>query len=325
LILAAIDITTGGGIVAEPSSPSGGGYAGTVGSGAAWRRTPFGDYLSEFLGTFVLIAFGTGVVAMAVAGLPMSGRGDGIVSDADWLLITFGWGMAVTFAIYVAGGITGAHINPAVTIAFAAFGKFPWAKVPGYIISQVLGAIAGAALVFLNYRDAINAFEADAGITRDGGDGSVGIFVTGPAAYFGDYWGPVISEITGTAFLLLFVFAVVDLMNLPPRANLAPLIIGLAVFAIGMSFGANSGYAINPARDFGPRVLAWMAGWGDAAFPGVQGSLSAYWWVPIVAPIIGGVIGGAIYQFFINDVLAARRKPEDVDLISRGETVEQER
>lgn len=289
-----------------------------------WRATPMGEYLAEFLGTFVLIAFGTGVVAMYVVALPGSGRGGGIVSDADWLLITFGWGMAVTFAIYVAGGITGAHINPAVTVAFAAFGRFPWSKVPGYIVAQVLGAIAGAALVYLNYRDAIQSFEAANGIVRDGADGTVSIFVTPPAPYFGDYWGPLISEITGTAFLLLIVFAVVDLMNLPPKANLAPLIIGLGVFAIGMSFGANSGYAINPARDFGPRVLTWLMGWGDAAFPGKQNNLDAYFWVPIVGPLIGALIGAVIYKLFIEDILRARMKPGDADLISRGETVEDE-
>lgn len=294
-----------------------------MGAGAAWRRTDLGDYLAEFFGTFVLIAFGTGVVAMAVAGLPGSGRGDGIISDGDWLLITWGWGMAVAFAIYVAGGITGAHINPAVTIAFAVFGGFAWRKVPGYIVAQVLGAIAGAALVYATYRDAIQAFELDAGIARSGGQ-DVGIFVTGPAQYFTDYWGPFLSEVVGTAFLLLFVFAVVDLMNLPPKANLAPLIIGLAVFAIGVSFGANSGYAINPARDFGPRVLAYMMGWGDAAFPGAQGNLDAYWWVPILAPIVGGLIGAAFYRFFISDVLKARMKPDTPGLESRGETVEEE-
>lgn len=289
-----------------------------------WRATPAGEYLAEFLGTFVLIAFGTAVVAMYVAALPLSGRGEGITSNADWLLICWGWGMAVVFGVYVAGGVTGAHINPAVTVAFASFGRFPWSKVPGYIVAQVLGALAGAALVYMTYRDAIQAYEVENDITRDGGAGTVGVFVTGPAGYFGDYWGPFITEVIGTAFLLLIIFAVVDLMNLPPKANLAPLIIGLGVFAIGMSWGANSGYAINPARDFGPRILAWMMGWGDAAFPGAQGNLDAYWWVPIVGPLVGALIGAAIYKFLIEDILAARRKPEDPDLISRGETVEDE-
>ena len=290
-----------------------------------WRATAVGEYLSEFLGTFVLIAFGTGVVAMYVMALPLSGRGEGITSDSDWLLICFGWGMAVVFGIYVAGGISGAHINPAVSVAFAAFGRFPWKKVPGYALAQVLGAVAGAALTYMIYRDAIQAYEAENAITRDGGDGTVGVFVTGPAGYFGDYWGPFITEVVGTAFLLLIVFAVVDLMNVPPKANLAPLIIGLGVFAIGMSWGANSGYAINPARDLGPRILAWMMGWGDAAFPGAQGNLDAYWWVPVVAPLIGAVIGAALYVFTIEGVLKARLTPEDKDLISRGETVEEEK
>jgi glycerol uptake facilitator protein len=289
-----------------------------------WRATPVGEYLSEFLGTFVLIAFGTGVVAMYVMALPLSGRGEGITSDSDWLLICFGWGMAVVFGIYVAGGISGAHINPAVSVAFASFGRFPWKKVPGYVIAQVAGAMAGAALVYMTYRDAIQAYEAENGVVRDGGDATVGVFVTGPAGYFGDYWGPFITEVVGTAFLLLIVFAVVDLMNIPPKANLGPLIIGLGVFAIGMSWGANSGYAINPARDLGPRILAWMMGWGDAAFPGAQGNLDAYWWVPVVAPIIGAVIGAALYVFTIESVLKARMHPADKDAISRGEVVEDE-
>lgn len=311
--------------MAEASAPTarGSGWHSSLGAGAAWRKSDLGDYLAEFFGIFVLISFGTGVVAMAVAGLPGSGRGDGTISNGDWLLITWGWAMAVTFGIYVAGGITGAHINPAVTVAFAVFGGFPWRKVPGYIIAQVLGAIAGAALVYGVYRDAIQASEAAAGAVRSG-NGDVGIFVTGPAQYFNDYWGPLLTEVVGTAFLLIFVFAVVDLMNLPPKANLAPLIIGLAVFAIGNSFGANSGYAINPARDFGPRVLAYMMGWGDAAFPGAQGNLDAYWWVPVVAPIIGALIGAALYIFFIQDVLKARQAPDTPGLQSRGEIVEDE-
>jgi len=295
-----------------------------MGSEAAWRKTQWGELLSEFLGTMVLIMFGTGVVAMYVAALPQSGRGAGITTDADWLLITFGWGMAVIMGIYVAGGISGAHINPAVTIALALKRAFPWAKVPGYIAAQVVGAFVGASIVYLNYKDAIFASE-DAANQSHHSASTVGIFVTNPAGYFNTYWGPVISEITGTALLLIIVLAVIDLRNIPPKGNLGAVIIGFGVMAIGMSFGANSGYAINPARDFGPRLFTWVAGWGDAAFPGnVGGPLHDYWWVPIVAPIIGAAIGTAIYQFFISDVLHARRTPEAADLVDRGEVAEEE-
>ncbi len=309
---------------ASGSATTGGGWATSVGHQAAWRRTVFGEYLSEFLGTFVLIMFGCGVVAMAVAGLPQSGRGDGTISNGDWLLITFGWGMAVIMGVYVAGGISGAHLNPAVTVALAARRGFAWSKVPGYIVAQVVGAFVGAAVVYLNYKDAIDALGSSTG-TDPKGAGTVGIFVTGPAGYFGDYWGPMISEITGTALLIIIVFAVVDLMNIPPKANLGALVIGFGVMAIGMSFGANTGYAINPARDFGPRLFTWVAGWGESAFPGdTGGPLTAYWWVPIVAPIIGGLIGAVIYDFFINDVLRARHKHADADLKQRGEVAEEE-
>lgn len=300
------------------------GWNAVMGSNAAWRRTQMGELLSEFLGTMVLIMFGTGVVAMYVAALPQSGRGAGIVSDADWLLITWGWGMAVIMGVYVAGGISGAHINPAVTIALALKRGFPWAKVPGYIAAQVVGAFVGAAIVYLNYKDAIHSLE-DKTHAGHNSAGTVGIFVTNPAGYFDNYWGPVISEITGTALLIIIVFAVIDLMNIPPKGNLGAVIIGFGVVAIGMSFGANSGYAINPARDFGPRFFTWVAGWGDAAFPGNVGNpLHSYWWVPIVAPLIGGVIGAVVYDFFINDVLKARMKPADRDLVQRGEVAEEE-
>lgn len=287
-----------------------------------WREGQAGELLSEFLGTFILIMFGTGVVAMAVAGLPQSGRGDGTISNGDWLLITFGWGMAVIMGVYVAGGVSGAHINPAVTIALAVKRGFAWNKVPGYIGAQVLGAFAGAAVVYLNYYDAISAAEDAAGVgSKDAS--TVGIFVTGPAGYFDNYWGPVISEITGTMLLVIIVFAVIDLMNIPPKANLGAIVIGFGVMAIGMSFGANSGYAINPARDFGPRVFTAVAGWGEAAFPGdTGGTLAAYWWVPIVAPIIGGVIGAFVYDFLINDVLKARMKANTSGLEQRGEVAE---
>ncbi len=274
----------------------------------------WGELLAEFLGTFVLLAFGDGVVAMAVAGLPGSGRTAGptviFQGAGDWLLITWGWALAVAFGVYVAGGVSGAHINPAVTLAFAVRRKFAWNKVLPYWAAQVLGAFVGAALVYLVYHNAIDAFNQASGATRSsaGGLASFSIFATFPASYFhGSMIGPLIDQIVGTAFLLMFVAAVIDGRNTAVKANLGPLMIGLAVAAIGMSFGANAGYAINPARDFGPRLFAWMAGWGDVALPGtVSGSFSGYFWVPIVGPLIGGVIGVLLYDFFVGDVLHSR-------------------
>jgi glycerol uptake facilitator protein len=253
--------------------------------------------LAEFLGTFVLIAFGDGVVAMAVAALPGSGRAQTsttvFLAAGDWLLITWGWALAVTMAIYVAGGVSGAHINPAVTIAFAARRKFPWRKVGPYIVAQVVGAFVGAALVFLVYHQAINAFNEALGTTKTGPKGlaTYSIFATFPAPYFnGNPTGPLVDQIVGTAFLVMFVVAIIDLRNTAVKANLGPWMIGLAVAAIGMSFGANAGYAINPARDFGPRLFAWIAGWGQTALPGtVDGAFSWYF-----------------YDWFIGDVLHAR-------------------
>lgn len=274
----------------------------------------WGEVLAEFLGTFVLIAFGDGVVAMAVAGLPGSGRTSSptTIFDAagDWLLITWGWALAVALAVYVAGGVSGAHINPAVTLAMAVRRKFPWRKVLPYIAAQVVGAFAGAALVYALYFNAIDALNKALGTTRTGPDGNVtfSIFATFPAKYFdGNMVGPLIDQIVGTAFLLIFIVAIVDMRNMAVKANLGPLMIGLGVAAIGMSYGANAGYAINPARDFGPRLFAWMAGWGDIALPGtVSGSFSWYFWVPIIGPLIGGIIGVLVYDLFIGDVLHSR-------------------
>ena len=293
-----------------------------------WRATVWGELLSEFLGTFVLIAFGDGVVAMAVAALNQSGRGTAIfAASGDWLLITWGWAMAVTFGVYVAGGVSGAHINPAVTVALAVRRGFPWAKVPSYVIAQLVGAFAGAALVYLVYHNAISSYEAAKGITRGALGGTAdstatfSIFATFPAPYFhANMIGPFIDQIVGTAFLLMFVLALIDTLNQPPRGNLAPLLVGLAVAAIGMSYGANAGYAINPARDFGPRMVAWLAGWGRVAIPGIHN----YVWVPIVGPLVGGVIGAIVYDVFIHQVLVGRAAPAAVELEAEGRTVREE-
>jgi len=268
------------------------------------RKTLWGELLAEFIGTFALIAFGDGVVAVAVVGLPESGRTQVIFNGAgDWLLITWGWALAVTLAVYVAGGVSGAHINPAVTFANAVKGDFPWYKVIPYWISQTVGAFAGAALVYLDYYKAINAWNlANHVATRasSGGLTTYSIFATFPAQYFNsNMFGPFLDQVIGTFFLVLFVLAIGDVRNQAVQSNLAPLMVGFAVAAIGMSFGVDAGYAINPARDFGPRLFTWFMGWGQNAFPGPSG----YWWVPIIGPMVGGGIAPFIYKWFIGNTL----------------------
>ena len=277
------------------------------------RAGLLGESAAEFLGTFVLICFGDGVVAMAVAALNQSGRAANastiFMASGDWLLITWGWAVAVVFGVYVAGGVTGAHINPAVTLGFAVRGELPWKKVPAYWVAQVAGAFVGAALVFLVYHDAISSYESVNHVTRGDLHSVVtfSIFATFPAPYFHGGWvGPLIDQIVGTAFLLMFVAALVDRRNLAPQANLTPWLVGLAVAGIGMSFGANAGYAINPARDFGPRLFAAIAGWGQTALPGNGVGFSNYFWIPIVGPLVGGVIGILVYDFVIKGILVAR-------------------
>ncbi|MER5452623.1 MIP/aquaporin family protein [Streptomyces sp. NPDC002766] len=291
-----------------------------------------GECLAEFLGTFVLISFGCGVVAMAVAALPGSGRTSGpttiFVAAGDWLLITWGWAMAVVFGIYVAGGVSGAHLNPAVTLAFAVRRKFAWAKVLPYWGSQLVGAFTGAALVYGVYHNAISAFDSAMKGPKTNGHtlASFSIFGTFPAPYFhGGIWGPLIDQIVGTAFLVMLVVALIDLRNTAVQANLGPLLIGFAVAAIGMSFGANAGYAINPARDFGPRLFTWFAGWKELALPGtLSGAFSNYFWIPIVGPLIGGVIGVLVYDLLIGDVLHLRAKMGELPEPGRTRPVETE-
>ena len=279
-----------------------------MGVKTGWRaQSIWSELLAEFMGTFVLLAFGAGVVAVAVVGLPESGRTPTIFAGAgDWLLITWGWAMAVTMAVYVAGGVTGAHIIPAVTFAVAVKGDFPWKKVLPYSAAQIAGAFAGAALAYADYAPAIDMWNAAHNVISradPAGMTTFSIFATFPAHYYGaNLLWPVFDQIIGTSFLLLFVLAIIDSMNVGVKANLAPFVVGLAVAAIGMSFGTGAGYAINPARDFGPRLFCWLMGWGSNAFPGPYG----YWWVPIIGPLAGAPLGVALYKFFIADTLVAR-------------------
>jgi glycerol uptake facilitator protein len=202
--------------------------AATVRGKTGWRGTSWGEYLSEFLGTFVLIMFGDGVVAMAVAGLNQSGRAATphtiFLAAGDWLLIGFGWFFAVCLAVYVAGGISGAHLNPAVTVALAAKRGFAWTKVPGYIVAQVLGAFVAAVVVYFVYQAAIDSYETVNHVTRGTPDSvaTYSIFATFPAPYFHNVWGPLLDQIVGTALLVGVILAIVDELGTPVRANMAP-------------------------------------------------------------------------------------------------------
>jgi MIP family channel proteins len=198
--------------------------------------------------------------------------------------------------VYVAGGVTGAHLNPAVTVALAVLRGFPWSKVPAYCGAQIAGAFAGAVVTYVTYREAFNHF--DSGLRQVvGPQATAGIFATYPQAFLTTFPGGFIDQIVGTALLMLLIFAISDAKNLAPDSKFAPIVVGLAVVLIGMTFGFNSGYAINPARDLGPRLFTAVAGWGGEVFR----AGNSWWWVPIVGPLIGGVIGGVVYDVCITN------------------------
>jgi MIP family channel proteins len=256
----------------------------------------------EFLGTLLLVLLGNGVVASVVL----------LDKQADWIVITTGWGLAVALGVYVSGRLSGGHLNPAVSVALAARGEFAWSRVGPYVAAQVSGAVAGALLVYIDYAAAFSAFEQRNHIVRgtlaEGKlvgphAGGAGVFATFPA--FDGLAGNVFSEFLGTAVLLFGVRALTDRRNSAPRANLEPAMLGALVWAIGLSLGGLTGYAINPARDFGPRLAAALLGWGVGAFQ----SHNWYFWVPIAAPILGGIGGATLYDLAIGRFLPAVSEP----------------
>lgn len=294
------------------------------------RKTLGGELIAEFMGTMILILFGDGVVAAVILFLGYNSSGasstTAINGSASWVLINFGWGFAVMLGIYVAGATTGAHLNPAVTLGFALRRAFPWSKVLWYWLAQVVGAFVAAAILYVEYNTGFTSFEKAMHIVR-GTPASLNdglVFYTFQRTSFGGavvpIWNALFDQILGTALLVFLILAVVDLRGSPPAANLAPFIIGLIVVAIGMSFGVDAGYAINPARDFGPRLFAAFAGWGSAALPGVNG----YFWVPIVGPLVGGAIGAFVYDYTIHNTLETRVAPEK-GLVEEGRTVVEDR
>jgi len=244
-----------------------------------------GELTAEFFGTFVLILFGVGVVAQVV------GAGIGNHDSIAWA-----WGLGVTLGVYVAGRISGAHLNPAVTVALAVFQGFPWRKVAPYALAQTAGAFVAALLVRWNYTEVLAKLDPGHSIKTQGVFSTLPGNGTLPVSDL----GALRDQIIGTAILVFVIFALVDLRNQAPLANLAPLLIGLLVVAIGMAWGTDAGYAINPARDFGPRLASFVTGYGTA-WRDQYGHL--YFWVPIVGPVLGAVVGGGLYQFFVSRYL----------------------
>jgi glycerol uptake facilitator protein len=255
------------------------------------KPTLWGELLAEFLGTLVLIALGDGVVAMVVLFGPKEGTGFEVVKGG-YTNITLAWGLAVFLGICVAGRVSGAHLNPAVTLAMAVFRGFPWRKVGPYMLAQVAGAFVAAALVFVNYWPKFH--EVDPDLTK-----TAGVFATAPAVP-GAFWGfALLDQVVGTALLLGLIFAIIDPKNQPVPAGLVPLAVGLVVVAIGMCWGGMHGYAINPARDFGPRLFTLVAGFQNTGFD------TNAWWVPIVGPFAGGLLGALAYDGLVRPFLQA--------------------
>lgn len=258
--------------------------------------------LGEFLGTALLIVLGQGVVAADVLLNPAS----------DKMMVTTAWGLAVAMAVFVCGRLSGGHVNPAVTLALAVRGDFPRARVAPYWLAQFAGAVLGAFLIYVDYAEAFRAFEHDQGIVRgvmEGGKlagkgaGGAGVFANYPL--FDSTWRNFFSEFLGTAVLLMGVRALTDRRNAGPGGYVEPLALGALVWAIGLSLGGPTGYAINPARDFGPRVASSLLGWGPAVFQ----SHDFYFWIPIVGPLAGGVAGALLYDLAIHRHLPPRGEP----------------
>ncbi len=275
------------------------------------RNTLFGELSAEMLGTFTLIIFGVGVVAQTVL-TPFTAGAQSI----HWA-----WGIGVVMGVYVAGGISGAHINPAVTLALALRRGFAWGKVLPYWGAQTVGAFLAALVIRWNYWESFDKFDPAKGFK------SQVVFNTypnnaNPNMPDVSQLGALRDQIIGTAMLVLLVLAIIDTRNMAPAANMAPFIIGLIVVGIGMTLGADAGYAINPARDLGPRVAAWVSGW-SGAFNDQRGDF--YAWVPIIGPLIGGPLGAYVYDTFISRFLPVSepevgRVPESPEATARADT-----
>jgi glycerol uptake facilitator protein len=235
------------------------------------------SFVGELIGTMMLIIFGDGVVANVVLSQTKG-------QNSGWIVIATGWATAVAVGVYAAGPISGAHINPAVTIGLAVIGLFPWANVVPYIIAQMIGAFLGGVIVWIAYRQHFEKTE--------NADLKLAVFCTGPAIR--DYPSNLVTEIIGTFTLVFGVLSMTHFIGKDTPAITGPTwgswVVVVLVWAIGLSLGGPTGYAINPARDLGPRIAHAIL-----PIPGKRDSDFAYGWVPVVGPIIGGIIGALIY------------------------------
>lgn len=272
------------------------------GSGLFIASLP-GQCLAEYVGTFVVILVGDGAVAAAV-----------LTSSIDGWGVAVMWGLAVTFGIYIAGPVSGAHFNPAVTIAMAAFRGFPRSRIIPYIASQIAGAFTGAACVYAMWSGywprALEKLGVEVGAAGSQklmmifscfypNPGGIGVDASAMATV--STGGAFFIEVVLTMFLLLMIFALTEPDNPGlPQAGLGPIFIGLTVTAIVGVGGPLTMDAVNPVRDFGPRLFAYVIGFGRIAFPGPRGN---EWWLYIVAPIIGGLIGAAVYRLLVRRFL----------------------
>ena len=235
------------------------------------------NFVAEMVGTALLVLLGDGVVGGVVLRKSKA-------ENSGWIVITVGWGLAVAMAIYAVGSISGAHINPAVTLGLAVRGEFAWALVPTYILAQMIGGFIGAVMVWLHYLPHWGKTEDPAS--------KLGVFATGPAIR--SYWANLLSEIFGTFVL---VSAILSIGANEFTEGLNPLIIGFLIVAIGVSMGGTTGYAINPARDLGPRIA-------HALLPiaGKGGSDWMYSWVPVIGPVLGGIYGALMYRALFDQI-----------------------
>jgi aquaporin-9 len=239
---------------------------------------------AEFLGTFVLIIFGVGTCAQVLLGEARTG---------EYLSINFGWGLAVMLGVYVAGSVSGAHLNPAVTLAMAVRRGFPWSKVGPFVAAQVLGAFVASAFVYVVYYDALMHYTGGE-LLVTGEKATAGIWATYPQSFLSSRGG-LLDQIGATALLLIVIAAITDPRNSSPPGWFAPVVVAATVTVIGIAYGLNCGYAINPARDLGPRLFTFVAGWGSGVFTAGNG----FWWIPIVGPCLGGVLGIVAYDLLV--------------------------